>query len=389
MRSNLFKYLKNPYVTHGLAISTGAFSYHMMSNYKKELKELFDRQIFTTMFTVATQPISVPVLNLLIAKLNGESYVSALRSRLSKNPVDLYQSLLQNTFRRSCGSIPSAVLADYLTSNYNFDKKVTALFATAIETSLSLAMGEIKEKRKVIKKAYESYNGFYSEAGFQKNKYNGSIAGAITIRNGLFMAATFAVEPLSEFICELTNSSAHKSQITGALRYALTIASVVPENIANQLVMGKSLNTIIFDSQSIKILTRGALARGLYGALASWSIATGLNLAKKYRENDRLEIKDFFVAIFEQLDILLLKDASSQQEYNEKADRVLMYMEKLAIESNKYISLDYDDMAIERSLEAMNLAKNSIQEHKKNISVEVSPTCQDVEEAEVKKTKNR
>jgi len=381
MRSNFTKFLRNPSVKASAVIASGAISYQLIpEQYKTDVKEIVSRQLFTTGFTLATQPISVPVLNLMIAKLNNQSYGTALMNRLVNNPADLYQSTLQNTFRRSCGSIPSSVIADYLTNKYGYDKKLTAIFATIIETSLSLSLGEIGEKRQIIKKAAESYGGFYLEKGFQQNKYNGSIIAAITIRNGLFMAATFAVEPLSEFICEITNNSLSKNQIAGALRYAFTIASVVPENIANNLVMGRSIKEIMSDKDILKSLTRGALARGLYGALASWSIATGLNLAKKARENDNLALQDFYIAIKEQLDVLLLREKCSPAEYVEQSDKIADFIDQFFSDQGRFDSLDYDEMAIEKSMEAMKLAADSLIAHLLN-SYKVSECKNNAKEA--------
>jgi len=364
---------KIPLIKAGAVIAGGALSYQFIpKQYKTDVKEILSRQLFSTGFTLATQPISVPVLNLLIAKVNNESYGSALMSRLANNPADLYQSTLQNTYRRSCGSIPSSVIADYLTNKYGYDKQITAIFATIIETSLSLSLGEIGEKRQIVKKAAESYGGFYSEKGFQHNKCNGSIISAITLRNGLFMAATFAVEPLAEFICEITNNSFSQNQIAGALRYAFTIASVVPENIANNLVMGRSIQEIMFDKDILKSLTRGALARGIYGALASWSIATGLNLAKKARENDNLDLQDFYIAIKEQLDVLLLREKSSPEEYIAQSHQIADFIDQFFSANNRLHSLDYHDTAVELSMDAMKKAADSFKKHLLNISYKVS-----------------
>ena len=99
-----------------------------------------------------------------------------------------YQSLYKNSVRRTGGTIPAAVLADYLKEKFNCDKFTTAVIATAFETLSSIAIGEIREKQAIVKSAADSYGGYYSEKGFQINRSNGSIAAAITLRNIFFMS---------------------------------------------------------------------------------------------------------------------------------------------------------------------------------------------------------
>ncbi len=352
MRRNYLKLLNSP-LTNGVSFAGGAFAYKHVSENPDDFKLLFDRQMLASMFTIGMQPISMPILNLLVAKLNGEKYHQALFKRLSNNPADLYQSLFKNTIRRTFGSIPSSVLADFLKEKFNYDKVLTAIIATALETSLSIAVGEIQEKKNIIKSAADSYGGSFSEKGFIKNYNNGSIAAAISLRNGLFMSATFVVEPLSNLIADLTGDTFDKNKIQGALRYALTIASVVPENISNQLVMGKSISAIFHDQDSIKTLTRGALARGLYGAIASWSISTGLNIAKRIRETETFDIQDIVSVVFEQLDILLLRAKLTQEEYQSKGCGFVNKIDSAAKLLKDQGIEDYNDLAIEMSFDAL------------------------------------